>query len=108
MPQRMAQLGVATLFPVTPAETLSILDVGAITDLLYRYATGGMAAGGIGGGRGGGTGGCGPPLPPALGGRHGAPGAEAAGPKPVVTWPTTSCRPHGHTPPRPAASQAGR
>src|SRR5438045_843180 len=66
MPQRMAQLGVATLFPVTPAETLSILDVGAITDLLYRYATGGMAAGGLGGGSGGGSGDCGPPRLPAL------------------------------------------
>src|SRR5207302_5698322 len=79
MPQCMAQLGVATLFPVTPAETLSILDVGAITELLYRYATGGMAAAGFGGGRGSGCADCSPPLLPALVETYGASGHEPAG-----------------------------
>jgi putative aminopeptidase FrvX len=49
-PQRFAQLGVTTLFPVTPAETLSVSDVGSITELLYRYLAGSVPAGGFGGG----------------------------------------------------------
>ena len=39
LPQRFVQLGVPTLFPVTPAETLSMHDLGALTELLYRYVT---------------------------------------------------------------------
>jgi putative aminopeptidase FrvX len=107
LPQRMAQLGVATLFPVTPAETLSILDVGAITDLLYRYATGGMATAGSGGGRGSGCADCGPPLLPALVETYGASGHEAAVRKQIETWLTTSWRPEAHTHPTPVTDEAG-
>jgi putative aminopeptidase len=39
-PKKFAYLGVPILFPVTPAETLSMADVGSITDLLYRYLVG--------------------------------------------------------------------
>ncbi len=39
-PKKFVYLGVPILFPVTPAETLSISDVGGITDLLYRYLVG--------------------------------------------------------------------
>jgi putative aminopeptidase len=39
-PKKFAYLGVPILFPVTPAETLSISDVGSISDLLYRYSVG--------------------------------------------------------------------
>jgi putative aminopeptidase len=39
-PPKFAYLGVPILFPVTPAETLSISDVGSMTDLLYGYLVG--------------------------------------------------------------------
>lgn len=42
-PPRFAQLGVATMFPVTPAETVDFVDVGSLTTLLYGYATGNAA-----------------------------------------------------------------
>jgi putative aminopeptidase len=39
-PKKFVYLGIPILFPVTPAETLSISDVGGMTDLLYRYFAG--------------------------------------------------------------------
>lgn len=53
-PKKFAYLGVPILFPVTPAETLSVSDVGSITELLYRYLVGPKST--IGGGEGGGIG----------------------------------------------------
>jgi len=107
MPQRFAHLGVATLFPVTPAETLSILDVGSITELLYRYVSGHMAAGGLGSGSGGGCGDCGPPLLPALVESYGASGHEAAVRKQIESWLTTSWRPEAKSHPTPVTDEAG-
>ena len=75
-PQRFAQLGVATLFPVTPAETLSISDVRSLTDLLYRYVAGTSAAGGSGGARSWGCSDCGPSLLGILVETYGASGHE--------------------------------
>jgi putative aminopeptidase len=107
MPQRFAQLGVATLFPVTPAETLSISDVGSITDLLYRYVSGGTATTGAGGGMGLGCGDCGPPLLPALVETYGASGQETAVRKQIEAWLAASWRPEVHTRPAPVTDEAG-
>jgi putative aminopeptidase FrvX len=108
MPQRFAQLGVATLFPVTPAETLSISDVGAITDLLYRYLSGGMATAGTAGGKAWGCSDCGPPLLPALIETYGASGHEAAVRKEIEKWlTTTSMGPQAHAHPTPVTDEAG-
>ncbi len=85
-PQRFAQLGVATLFPVTPAETLNIGDVGALTELLYRYVTGAAPTGGVGSGAMGGCADCGPPLLPALIETYGASGHEDAVRKQIQDW----------------------
>jgi putative aminopeptidase len=49
-PKKFVYLGVPILFPVTPAETLSISDVGGVTDLLYRYLSGTKSMTGEGGG----------------------------------------------------------
>jgi putative aminopeptidase FrvX len=40
LPAQFVHLGVASLFPVTPAETISTADVAALETLLYRYAAG--------------------------------------------------------------------
>ena len=40
LPGRFAHLGVASLYPVTPAETISNADVGALESVLYRYIAG--------------------------------------------------------------------
>ena len=40
LPERFAQLGIATLFPVTPAEAINGYDVGRLGQLIYWYATG--------------------------------------------------------------------
>jgi putative aminopeptidase FrvX len=40
LPARFAHLGVASLYPVTPAEIISTADVGALESLLYRYIAG--------------------------------------------------------------------
>src|SRR6266481_866858 len=84
--QRYAQLGVATLFPVTPAETLSMGDVGALTELLYHYVTGAAPTGGVGSGAMGGCADCGPPLLPALIETYGASGHEDAVRKQIQDW----------------------
>jgi putative aminopeptidase len=39
-PSQFAQLGVPSLYPVTPADTISTADVSALQTLLYRYITG--------------------------------------------------------------------
>jgi putative aminopeptidase FrvX len=39
LPERFAHLGTASLYPVTPAETISFTDAAAVEDLLYRYAS---------------------------------------------------------------------
>ncbi len=40
LPARFVHLGVASLYPVTPAETISNTDVGALESLLYGYIAG--------------------------------------------------------------------
>jgi len=40
LPARFAHLGVASLYPVTPAEIISAADVGALESILYRYIAG--------------------------------------------------------------------
>ena len=40
LPARFAHLGVASLYPVTPAETINTADVSALQTLLYRYIAG--------------------------------------------------------------------
>jgi putative aminopeptidase len=50
LPKQFAQLGVATLNSATPADTLSVQDVNAVTALLYRYLSGVSPASGLGGG----------------------------------------------------------
>src|SRR5450631_2168210 len=40
LPAQFAHLGVASLYPVTPAETISNGDIAALETLLYRYAVG--------------------------------------------------------------------
>jgi putative aminopeptidase len=40
LPARFAHLGVASLYPVTPAETISSADVSALQSVLYRYIAG--------------------------------------------------------------------
>jgi putative aminopeptidase FrvX len=62
LPARFAQVGVASLFPVTPAETVSSQDVYQLEALLYRYAAGEAATDGVGGGEMGACADCGPPL----------------------------------------------
>jgi len=107
MPQRFAQLGVAIQFPVTPAETINISDVGSITDLLYRYVSGGMPTTGTGGGMGSGCSDCGPLLLPALVESYGASGHEVAVRKQIETWLSTSWRPEAQTHPTPVTDEAG-
>src|SRR5712672_681496 len=92
LPQQLAQIAVPTLFPVTPAETLSILDVGEITDLVYRYVTGSMPTSGLGGGSGGGEGDGGPSLLTALVETYGASGHEAPVRKQIEAWLSTIWR----------------
>jgi len=55
LPARFAHLSVPILFPVTPAETISLGDVSALQALLYRYIAGKDVPrfeGGIGGSQG--------------------------------------------------------
>ena len=52
LPERFVHLGIASLYPVTPAETVSIADISALEMLLYRYVAG--SGPGVGGGMGGG------------------------------------------------------
>jgi putative aminopeptidase FrvX len=40
LPARFAHLGIASLYPVTPAETINTDDVSALQTVLYRYITG--------------------------------------------------------------------
>ncbi len=77
-PKRFVQIGVATLNPTTPAEILSMSDVGNVTELLYRYVTGTVRDGGLGGGYGGHCSDCGPGLLQTLTETYGASGHEAA------------------------------
>jgi putative aminopeptidase FrvX len=49
LPARFAHLGVASLYPVTPAEIISTADIGALESLLYRYIAGKEVPGSGGG-----------------------------------------------------------
>jgi putative aminopeptidase FrvX len=49
LPGRFAHLGVPSLYPVTPAETISTSDVSALKTLLYQYLTGREVPGSAGG-----------------------------------------------------------
>jgi putative aminopeptidase FrvX len=56
LPPRFAHLGVASLYPVTPAETISTADVSALQALLYRYIAGkDVPPSNVGGGASGGS-----------------------------------------------------
>lgn len=77
-PPRFAQLGVATLNPITPAETVSYRDLGAVRELLHRYLTGEKPTAGVARGIGSGCGDCGPPLIGLLTEAYGASGHEEA------------------------------
>jgi putative aminopeptidase len=55
LPERFVHLGIASLYPVTPAETVSTADISALEMLLYRYVAGSDPTAGAG--SGGGTGG---------------------------------------------------
>jgi putative aminopeptidase len=54
LPERFAELGVPTLFPVTPAETISLNDEGNLERLLEAYLSIPKPMGGLGPGSGGG------------------------------------------------------
>jgi putative aminopeptidase FrvX len=41
LPSRFAQIGVASLYPVTPGETVNVGDVASLEGMLYSYVTGG-------------------------------------------------------------------
>jgi putative aminopeptidase len=60
LPARFAQVGIASLYPVTPAETVSTGDVSLLIRLLYRYTTGEDVQLGSAGGTSG-CADCGPP-----------------------------------------------
>jgi putative aminopeptidase len=51
LPARFAHLSVASLYPVTPAETISTADISALESILYQYLglQGGIAGGQVGG-----------------------------------------------------------
>jgi putative aminopeptidase FrvX len=49
VPARFAHLSVASLYPVTPAETINTGDVSALETLLYRYIAGNDLGGSFGG-----------------------------------------------------------
>jgi putative aminopeptidase FrvX len=78
LPQRSVVAGVATKFPVTPAETLNEADASELRGLLYLYLTGKPETSGMGGGIGAGCGDCGPPLIGLLTEAYGASGHESA------------------------------
>ncbi len=62
LPARFAHVGVASLYPVTPAESLSSKDVSQLGAVLYQYVTGEAATGGVGSGGAADCADCGPPL----------------------------------------------
>jgi putative aminopeptidase FrvX len=75
-PARFAHLGVPSLFPVTPAETVSSQDASQLQAVLYQYATGEAAPGGIGSGGIWACMDCGPPLISLLTETYGVSGHE--------------------------------
>jgi putative aminopeptidase len=77
-PERFLVAGVATKFPVTPAEVLNESDASELQALLYLYLTGKPETSGTGGGIGSGCGDCGPPLIGLLTEAYGASGHESA------------------------------
>jgi putative aminopeptidase len=78
LPERFAQLGVSTLYSLTPGETLNYLDVAAVEDLLYWYLAKGNRTPGVGGGGATSCADCGPPLIGLLTETYGASGHEGA------------------------------
>jgi putative aminopeptidase len=76
LPSQFAHLSVASLYPVTPAETISTGDVGELETLLYRYAAGSDAPGYLGSGGMWGCADCGPPLVGVLSETYGVSGHE--------------------------------
>ncbi len=76
LPAQFAHLGVASLYPVTPAETISTGDVAALETLLYRYAAGTGPESGAGSGGGVGSGLSEIPLIKSLTETYGASGHE--------------------------------
>jgi putative aminopeptidase len=78
LPERFVVAGVATKFPMTPAETLNEADTSELQALLYLYLTGKPETTGTGGGTGLGCGDCGPPLIGLLTETYGASGHESA------------------------------
>ena len=76
LPGRFAHVGVASLFPVTPAETISTTDADALEVLLYRYAAEADPPSGVVAGSASGCADCGPPLIGILTETYGASGHE--------------------------------
>jgi putative aminopeptidase len=61
LPARFAQVGIASLFPVTPAETINTDDLSLLEKFLFAYATRQDFLGGFAGGVTSGCDHCGPP-----------------------------------------------
>src|ERR1700730_3967793 len=76
-PERFVVAGIATKFPVTPAEILNLSDAARLKELLYLYLAG-KQSGGFGGGGGTGCSDCGPPFLGILTEVYGASGHESA------------------------------
>jgi putative aminopeptidase len=78
-PKQFAQIGVATLYAATPAETLSMDDTRALTLLLYQHISGVVSQpAGVGGGAGSVFRGVGPGVLQTLTEAYGASGHEGA------------------------------
>jgi putative aminopeptidase FrvX len=77
LPEGFVVAGIATKFPVTPAETMNLSDAVRLKELLYLYLAG-KPNGGLGGGGGSGCADCGPPFLGILTEAYGASGHESA------------------------------
>jgi putative aminopeptidase len=78
LPKKFAQIGVASLYSTTPAESLSMHDIGGITSALYQYVAGSSFRAGKGGGYGSDCSDCGRGLLQTLTDTYGASGHEGA------------------------------
>jgi putative aminopeptidase len=78
LPERFLVAGVATKFPLTPAEALNESDASELRALLHLYLAGKPETSGMGGGNASGCADCGPPLIGLLTEAYGASGHESA------------------------------
>ena len=93
LPGRFAHVGVASLYPVTPAETISTADISALETLLYLYVAGVTPYSGIGSVGTSGGGDCGPPLIGVLTETYGASGHEEKVREQIKKWLPTWAKP---------------